>query len=221
MTVADGLKPMGDPVQVSNGKFTLGGVPLVLKGFNLGSWLNIEDFMIGLSGTDGQLRAAFRDVLGAETAHRFFEAYADAFIIERDIRFVRDAGCNLVQLPFNYRYFESDDEPFVYREDAFRRIDRLMDWCDEIGVFVLLDFHAAPGGQNNTASSAPVPSSIGFLRRLWRDRWLATSSGPRATNSGLDWCMWITTRSSPHRKIPLIGIETSSPPTEPTSNIRT
>lgn len=122
MTVADGVKPMGDPVQVANGKFTLGGSPLVLKGFNLGSWLNIEDFMIGLAGTDWQVRAVFRDVLGAETTQRFFEAYADAFITERDLWFVRDAGCNLVRLPFNYRYFESDDEPFVYREETFRRI---------------------------------------------------------------------------------------------------
>lgn len=154
------------PITMTNGVLTCAGKPIQLKGVNLGSWLNIEDFMIGLSGTDWRLRAAFREVLGEETAERFFERYADAFITEADIRFIRDAGMNHVRLPFNYRYFESDDAPFEYREENFRRIDRLMDWCEQYGIYVLLDYHAAQGGQNNT----PPADQSTVYPHLWYDR---------------------------------------------------
>ena len=153
-------------ISLANGVLTCDGRPIQLKGANLGSWLNIEDFMIGLSGTDWRLRASFREVLGEETAGAFFLCYADAFITEADIRFVRDAGMNLLRLPFNYRYFESDEAPFEYFEDTFQRIDQLMDWCEQYGIYVLLDYHAAQGGQNNT----PPADQTTVYPHLWYDR---------------------------------------------------
>lgn len=142
------------------------GRPFDLKGINLGCWINIEYFMIGLAGIDWQNRKAFERQLGADIAKRFFDAFQDVFITEKDIAFIASLGLNTVRLPFNYRYFESDLEPFVYREETFRRIDRLMEWCRRHGLCVLLDFHAAPAGQNRTL---PADNATGYAG-LWNSR---------------------------------------------------
>lgn len=142
------------------------GQPFDLKGINLGCWLNIEHFMIGLAGIDWQNRKAFERQLETDTARRFFDTFHDVFITEKDIAFIASLGLNTVRLPFNYRYFESDLEPFVYREETFRRIDRLMEWCALYGLCVLLDFHAAPAGQNRTL---PADNATGYSG-LWNSR---------------------------------------------------
>ncbi len=142
------------------------GQPFPLRGINLGCWINIENFMIGLEGVDWQNRKALERQIGPEQANLFFNTFHDVYITERDIAYIASLGLNAVRLPFNYRYFESDLDPFVYREKTFRHIDQLMDWCQTHGIVVLLDFHAAPGGQNTTH---PADNCTGYPH-LWNSR---------------------------------------------------
>lgn len=137
--------------------------PFTPRGINLGSWLNIEDFMIGLQGTDWQIRKAIERQLGAETASAFFQSYRDNYITGADITRIAELGFNCVRLPFNWHYFETSQAPFDYTEAAFAPIDRLFEWCGRHGLAVLLDFHAAPGGQNTTP---PSDSTTGYSQ-LW------------------------------------------------------
>jgi len=145
---------------------TVGGCEVAIRGVNLGSWLNIEDFMIGLDGTDWQLRAEFRRQLGADTAERFFRRYHEGFVTEADIRNIVRLGFNCVRVPFNWRYFETDARPGDHRAEAFLWLDRLFAWCDQAGLLVLLDFHALPGGQNTTR---PADNPTGYPG-LWASR---------------------------------------------------
>lgn len=126
------------------------GETFVIKGVNLGSWINIEGYMIGLSGTDWQIRKAFRERFGSGVYDGFFHAWHESVVSENDIARIAELGFNTVRVPFNYRYFESDLEPFAYRESGFAYLDNLFAWCERHGILVLLDFHAAPGGQNTT-----------------------------------------------------------------------
>lgn len=135
-----------------------------VRGVNLGSWLNIEDFMIGLEGTEWQIRRALEERLGSQLAGGFLAAYRRSFITEVDIRQIAGHGFNTVRVPFNYRTFESDAAPFTYFEEGFAILDQLYDWCGRAGLWVLLDFHAAPRGQNTTP---PADCPTGY-NELWQ-----------------------------------------------------
>jgi len=62
--------------------------------------------------------------------------YADA----SDIRFMDSLGANVIRLCLNYQYFESND--------GFNFIDRYLTWCDTAGIYVLLDMHVVPQGND-------------------------------------------------------------------------
>ena len=55
----------------------------------------------------------------------------------------RRMGFNHVRLPFSYRHFETDDRPGQWREEGFQLLDRMIGWCRQHGLWVLLDLHSA------------------------------------------------------------------------------
>jgi hypothetical protein len=124
-----------------------GNKPVRLRGVNLGGWMLIEDYMIGLPWTEWKIREQFRRVLGEESYSAFFNAYMESYIAEADIAFLANSGFNFVRLPFNYRHFESDLAPGQWLEDGFRLLNHAVSLCRKYGIWVLLDLHAAPGAQ--------------------------------------------------------------------------
>jgi endoglucanase len=124
-----------------------GDKPVRLRGVNLGGWMLIEDYMIGLPWTEWKIREQFRRVLGEESYSAFFNAYMESYIAEPDIAFLAKQGFNFVRLPFNYRHFESDLAPGQWLEDGFRLLDSAVRLCRKYNLWVLLDLHAAPGAQ--------------------------------------------------------------------------
>ncbi|OZJ02249.1 hypothetical protein BZG36_04917, partial [Bifiguratus adelaidae] len=70
------------------------------------------------------------------------------FFEEDDVVFLKSLGMNCVRLPFNYRHFEDDARPGVYKESGFKHLDRVVDLCARHGVYTILDLHATVGGQN-------------------------------------------------------------------------
>jgi len=145
---------------------THGGQPFRPTGVNLGGWLNLEGYMLGLEGTDWQIRAALRRQLGEAQAAAFFEAYEAAFVNETDLREIARLGFNTVRLPLNWRRFEDEAAPFAYHEAGFAPVEALFDGCARHGLAVLLDLHAAPGGQNTTP---PADNPTGYPE-LWQSR---------------------------------------------------
>ncbi len=118
-----------------------------LRGVNLGGWMLIEDYMIGLPWTEWKIREQFRKILGADAYEAFFHAYDEAYIAEADISFLAQQGFNFVRLPFNYRHFEDNLAPGKWLESGFRQLDRVVSLCRQHGIWVMLDLHAAPGAQ--------------------------------------------------------------------------
>ena len=108
---------------------TTSGTPIRLRGYNIGGWLNMEDFINGFVGAEHNLRATMARILGREKAQFFFDRLLDYFFTEDDVKAMAEMGCNVVRLPFNYRHFERDDRPFEYLEDGFKRLDLAFDWC--------------------------------------------------------------------------------------------
>ena len=136
-----------DFVQVSGEDFVVNHQKIVLRGFSVGSWMNLEHFMIGLPGTDSMIRAAFADVYGVDRAREFFARYAEVFLQDGDFRLLRQMGVNSLRLPVNYHAF-LDDRTGEPSDEGFRILDRVLALCEKYRIYAILDLHAVPGGQN-------------------------------------------------------------------------
>ena len=105
------------------------GKAVVLRGVGLGGWMNMENFITGYPSNEAQQRSALLKALGDEGYRRFFDRFFDVFFDDPDARYLASLGLNCVRLPFNYRHFEDDDQPFVMKEAGFRLLDRAIELC--------------------------------------------------------------------------------------------
>ena len=124
------------------------GSKIVWRGFNLGNLALIEPNMFGTPGTEHRLRRAMRLYAGEEKAERFFRGLNDKWVTEADMAYLKGLGCNSVRLPLNYRYFEDDSVPFVYKEEGFALVDRIIEYCRKYEMYCIIDLHAVQGFQS-------------------------------------------------------------------------
>ena len=132
----------------TEGKYlvTPGGEKLLLRGINLGNWLEPEGYMFQLEGgpaSPREIEGLFNELIGSADAAAFWREYRDHYITQRDIAFLRKAGFNSVRVPLHYKFFLDGGEGFAL-------LDPLVAWCRQAGLWVILDLHCAPGGQTGT-----------------------------------------------------------------------
>jgi len=125
------------------------GKPLLLKGINLGNWLLPEGYMFKFKTANSPrlIQTVMNQLVGEDEARRFWKQYRDNYITRDDIRFIKQAGFNSIRVPFNYRLFVFEGEPQKLEGPGYELLDRVVDWSNQEGLFVILDMHGAPGGQ--------------------------------------------------------------------------
>jgi aryl-phospho-beta-D-glucosidase BglC (GH1 family) len=125
------------------------GKPLLLKGINLGNWLLAEGYMFKFKTANSPrlIQTLVNELVGEDEARRFWKAYRENYIRREDIRFLKQSGFNSVRVPFNYRLLVTDGAPQKLDGEGYELLDHLVDWCRKEGLYVILDMHAAPGGQ--------------------------------------------------------------------------
>ncbi|MGM1058299.1 glycoside hydrolase family 5 protein [Saccharothrix sp. Mg75] len=160
------------PIRVDGDRLVDGsGGAVLLTGYGLGGWMNMENFITGFPSTESLQRKALRRALGEEGYRRFFDRFLDVFFGEDDARFLASLGLNALRVPLNYRHFESDDRPFEIIEEGFAPLDRLIDRCAEQGIYTILDLHALPGCQNqHWHSDNPTHWAQFWAHRHFQDR---------------------------------------------------
>lgn len=166
---------MTDPsrmLQVSGSRLIDGAGHVVqLAGVGLGGWMNMENFITGFPSTESLQRAALRDVLGEAGYQRFFDRFLTDFFGDADAAFLASIGVNALRVPFSYRHFEDDDNPFAIKEEGFRTLDLVVDTCARHKIYAILDLHAAPGAQNQHWHSDNRTHVAAFWQhRHFRDR---------------------------------------------------
>lgn len=124
------------------------GHPVLLRGFGLGGWLNMENFISGYGSSEVLLRHALHQTLGGDMADRLIDGFLSAFFTDADANFLASIGVNSLRIPVNYRHLLDDLRPDVIRPDGFSRLDGAIRACAEHGIYSIIDLHAAPGGQN-------------------------------------------------------------------------
>ncbi len=128
--------------------FVLDDKEILFSGLGIGTWLNLEHFMLGIPATDSQIRKTFQEVYTKATADEFFRQFTLNFVTEEDFRFLKEMGINLLRVPFHYHLFIDDQNPSVYKEEGFFYFDRLMTMARKYEIYILPDLHSVPGGQN-------------------------------------------------------------------------
>ena len=125
------------------------GNELLLRGINLGNWLNPEGYMFRFKDVSSfrLIDNSIKELIGADEARKFWNSFRDNYITHEDIKFIKSTGLNHVRVPFNFKLFLIEDHPEIYIEEGFNRLDDVIKWCREESLYVVLDLHAAPGGQ--------------------------------------------------------------------------
>jgi len=126
------------------------GDQFLIKGINLGNWLNPEGYMFSFKGVNSArlIDQAFREMVGPDVTDQFWKDFKDNYVTREDINYIKKTGMNSIRLPFHYKLFTDEDYLGLSKDqDGFARIDSLIDWCRDAGLYVILDMHDAPGGQ--------------------------------------------------------------------------
>jgi endoglucanase len=144
-------------IHVENGKVVWpDGSVAKLNGVNLGGWLLWEGWIWGGGfNKEAKVYSKIEEVVGKEEAKKFKDAIHRKFITEKDIEEISKLCFNVVRVPVNHTLLEDDSLPYHYKESGWKILDSLLGWCDKYQVYVVLDLHAAPGGQNNFFISDP------------------------------------------------------------------
>lgn len=126
------------------------GTQLFIRGTNLGNWLNPEGYMFGFKRTNSawMIDLMVREAVGPDFAADFWRDFKDNYVTADDIRFIASQGANTVRLPFNYKLFTDEDYMgLTAAQDGFARVDSVVRWCRDNGLYLILDMHDCPGGQ--------------------------------------------------------------------------
>ncbi|OJF75785.1 MAG: hypothetical protein BKP49_09990 [Treponema sp. CETP13] len=90
---------------------------------------------------------------------------------ERDYQRLNEMGFNSVRFYINYGLFESDSNPYQYKESGFLWIDKNIAWAKKYGIRLILNMHYPQGGyQSNGNGSALWNDSTNQERliALWK-----------------------------------------------------
>jgi endoglucanase len=129
--------------------------PVLLRGMGLGGWVLQEGYMLQLPelGQQHVIRARIADLIGEQKTEAFYAAWRANYVTRADIDAMARWGFNSVRLPIHYDQLTlaSDREPAqgsdTWNEAGFKQIDDLVGWVKSNGMVLILDLHAAPGGQ--------------------------------------------------------------------------
>lgn len=143
------------------------GNEVFMRGIGLGGWLVPEGYMLHIPGfgSPTSIRNMINDLIGSENTEEFYSIYRANYVCEKDIQILAEMGFNSIRLPFNYRLLSPEDQPGVYLEEGFAIIDSLVQWCKNNDLYLILDMHCAPGGQN----AGNISDSDGIEARLWTE----------------------------------------------------
>lgn len=140
---------------------------ILLKGIGLGGWMLQEGYMLKLQGVNPQysIRQRIEQLTGAEQTQQFYNTWLSNFITKADIDSLHKWGFNSVRLPVHYNLFtlpadeEANADTQTWLAKGFELTDSLLSWCKANNMYLILDLHAAPGGQGNDLNIADRDST--------------------------------------------------------------
>ena len=133
---------------------------VILRGMGLGGWMLQEGYMLGIrnQGTQHSIKARITDLIGQTDCDKFYQLWLQNDMNQADVELLAKSGFNSIRLPMHYNLFTLpiDREPAKGRDTwlntGFELTDNLLNWCKANRIYLILDLHAAPGGQGKDAN---------------------------------------------------------------------
>ena len=132
------------------------GEEILLRGMGLGGWMLMEGYMMqtaSFANAQHKLKDRIEELIGEADTEAFFDAWLANHVTKADIDSLKSWGFNSVRLPMHYNLFtlpieqEPNQSVNTWLDKGFQLTDQLIDWCAQNEMYVILDLHAAPGGQ--------------------------------------------------------------------------
>jgi len=151
------------------------GENVQLRGLGLGGWMLQEGYMLktaDFAGPQYQIKAKIAELIGQDGMENFYKAYLKNGVTKADIDSLAKWGFNSVRLPMHYNLYTLPIEKEVVKgkntwiEEGFKMTDDLLKWCQANKIYLILDLHAAPGGQGNDAN---ISDNDKTKPNLWQD----------------------------------------------------
>lgn len=146
------------------------GEKILLNGWGIGNWLCPEGYMWKAYNNrfdrPRRIRQVIGELTGEEYAAYFWRTFEDTYIRKADLEAMKQAGFNSVRIPFIYSYFMEEGLGIRWKSRGFELLDRCVEWCRELGLYVILDLHGAPGGQ----TGSNIDDSVDDVPRLFLER---------------------------------------------------
>ena len=154
----------------TNGKAIVNanGDTVILKAMNLGGWMLIEPYQIqaaGFASAQWEFEEKVEQLIGTVEKDNFLNNWYANHVRKIDIDSLASWGFNAIRLPMHYNLFtlSIQEEPVAgqntWLSKGFEMTDSLVSWCKQNNMYVILDLHAAPGGQGgNTGISDYNPA---------------------------------------------------------------
>ncbi|KAL1602725.1 hypothetical protein SLS60_006146 [Paraconiothyrium brasiliense] len=174
-------------------------LPSKIRGVNLGGWLVSEPWMMQQEWTQVIGCAACSDcnsgqcsefdcvsALGQSVADERFNKHYEGWITVNDIQQIHDAGLNTIRIPIGYwslRDIVDSSEHFPNMN--LKYLDAVIQKAADLGMFVVMDLHAAPGAQKTMDA---------FTGQCLPKEWLPGFFTQRNYDRASKWLDWMTRR---------------------------
>lgn len=150
------------------------GNNVLFRGIGLGGWMLQEGYMLHLNqeGQQHKIRERIGKLLTPEQTQEFYDTWLAHNTTKADIDSLKAWGFNQVRLPMHFALYTlpSDKEPVpgqnTWLEKGFAMTDSLVAWCKANHMYLILDLHAAPGGQGNDLN---IADRDGSKPSLWQN----------------------------------------------------
>lgn len=184
----------------------------ILRGIGIGGYMLQEGYMFGLGflGPQYKIKEKIAGIVGEKETADFYNKWLHNFLQKADIDSLAAWGFNSIRLPLHYRLFTLpvDEEPVkdknTWLQQGFTLVDSILSWCRQDHIYLILDLHAAPGGEGHDlpiSDGNPAKPSLWqslqnqdktvalwneFARRYKNEKWIGGYDILNETNWGFD-----------------------------------
>ena len=133
------------------------GQEILLRGMGLGGWMLQEGYMLKVNGDGRQhiIKKNIEKLIGPAKTNEFYNAWLTNAVRKIDVDSMHAWGFNSIRLPMHYNLYTLpvEQEPVpgqnTWLTKGFALTDSLLQWCKANNMYLIIDLHAAPGGQGN------------------------------------------------------------------------
>ena len=143
------------------------GQEMILNAVNMGNWMVMEGYIMNSESqapAQHTWKQKLTTLVGSDSVKTFYDSWLSNHVTQADINQIKAWGFNAVRLPLHYEYFVNLGTPDVWNDQGFTLLDNIISWCSSAGIYVILDLHAAPGGQSNNSG---ISDYIAGQPSLW------------------------------------------------------